>query len=360
MTILPSMFPTFVVGSLPRPKWVQELIEDRKSRIIDEHTSSQILDDTIPSVLRMQERAGLDFVSDGEWRRESYVKVFSDAVNGFKNDLIYDGTTISKIGYPAVVSKMKVQRSIATNEAEFLINNSNHNTLVALPSPYTIARRMWSPDHSGKTYSTREDFMDACIPIIKDEIRQLINIGVTTIQLDDPCLALLVDPLYREREKITNVDHEIRQSIKGINESLIDFPKGIMSVHLCHAHFNRKHGTTGSYDLIIEALHQMNVNRFAIEFATPDAGGIDVLRKFPKDKLLGLGVIDHTDPIVETPSVVIERTMAAMEFIQPNQITLNPDCGFAPSSANPMDLDEAYLKLTAMCEAANKLREDYA
>ena len=62
MTILPSMFPTFVVGSLPRPKWVQELIEDRKSRIIDEHTSNQILDDTIPSVLRMQERAGLDFV----------------------------------------------------------------------------------------------------------------------------------------------------------------------------------------------------------------------------------------------------------------------------------------------------------
>ena len=360
MTILPSMFPTFVVGSLPRPKWVQELIEDRKSRIIDEHTSSQILDDTIPSVLRMQERAGLDFVSDGEWRRESYVKVFSDAVNGFKNDLIYDGTAISKIGYPAVVSKMKVQRSIATNEAEFLIKNTNHNTLVALPSPYTIARRMWSPDHSGKTYSTREDFMDACIPIIKDEIRQLINIGVTTIQLDDPWLALLVDPLYREREKITNVDHEIRQSIKGINESLIDFPKGIMSVHLCHAHFNRKHGTTGSYDLIIEALHQMNVNRFAIEFATPDAGGIDVLRKFPKDKLLGLGVIAPTDPIVETPSVVIERTMAAMEFIQPNQITLNPDCGFAPSSANPMDLDEAYLKLTAMCEAANKLREDYA
>ena len=297
MTILPSMFPTFVVGSLPRPKWVQELIEDRKSRIIDEHTSSQILDDTIPSVLRMQERAGLDFVSDGEWRRESYVKVFSDAVNGFKNDLIYDGTAISKIGYPAVVSKMKVQRGIATNEAEFLINNTNHNTLVALPSPYTIARRMWSPDHSGKTYSTREDFMDACIPIIRDEIRQLINIGVTTIQLDDPWLALLVDPLYREREKITNVDHEIRQSIKGINESLIDFPKGIMSVHLCHAHFNRKHGTTGSYDLIIEALHQMNVNRFAIEFATPDAGGIDVLRKFPKDKVLGLGVIDHTRPV---------------------------------------------------------------
>lgn len=360
MTILPSMFPTFVVGSLPRPQWVQELIEDRKSRRIDECSSSQILDDTIPSVIRMQERAGLDFVSDGEWRRESYVKVFSDAVNGFENDLIYDGTAISKIGYPAVVSELNLQRGIATNEAEFLVNNTSFNTLVALPSPYTIARRMWSPDHSGKIYPTREDFMDACIPIIRDEIQQLINIGVTAIQLDDPWLALLVDPAYRDRENIINLDHEMRQSIKGINESVINAPKDIISVHLCHAHFNRKHGTTGSYALIFEALHQMNVNRFAIEFATPDAGGIDVLRKFPKDKVLGLGVIDHTDPIVETSSVVIERTMAAMEFIQPNQITLNPDCGFAPSSANPMDLDEAYLKLAVMCEAANKLREDYA
>jgi 5-methyltetrahydropteroyltriglutamate--homocysteine methyltransferase len=101
----------------------------------------------------------------------------------------------------------------------------------------------------------------------------------------------------------------------------------------------------------------MNVQRFAMEFATPDAGGIDVLRKFPADKVLGLGVIDHTDTHVETPEEVAARVERSMEFVPKERITLNPDCGFAPSTTNPMDLDEAYLKLRAMCRGAALLRE---
>jgi 5-methyltetrahydropteroyltriglutamate--homocysteine methyltransferase len=132
-----------------------------------------------------------------------------------------------------------------------------------------------------------------------------------------------------------------------------------ISVHLCHAHSNRRHVTKGPYDAIIGALAQMNVQRFAMEFATPDAGGIGVLKDFPEDKVLGLGVIDHTDVQVETPNVVVDRVERAMEFVPKERITLNPDCGFAPSSGNPMDLDEAYLKLRAMCQGARLLRERY-
>ena len=103
----------------------------------------------------------------------------------------------------------------------------------------------------------------------------------------------------------------------------------------------------------------MNVDRFAMEFATPDAGGIDVLSRFPNDKMLGLGVIDHTDPHVETPEEVAARAEAAMEYVPRERLTLNPDCGFSPSSANPMDFDEAYLKLSAMSRGAHLLREKY-
>ena len=103
----------------------------------------------------------------------------------------------------------------------------------------------------------------------------------------------------------------------------------------------------------------MNVDRFAMELATPDAGGIEVLKDFPENKVLGLGVIDHTDPHVETPEEVVTRVERAMKFVPKDRITLNPDCGFSPSSANPADLDEAYLKLRAMCEGACMLRERY-
>ena len=170
---------------------------------------------------------------------------------------------------------------------------------------------------------------------------------------------MLVDPEYRQREGITDVDHEIELSVRGINGAVEGIDNAFFSVHMCHAHFNRRHSTSGPYDLIIEALGEMNVHRFAMEFATPDAGGIDVLSRFPKDKALGLGVIDHTDSTVESPGEVYGRVERAMEYLPKERLTLNPDCGFSPSSANPMDLDEAYLKLKALCQGANLLREKF-
>ena len=359
MTDGDTLFPTLVVGSLPRPRWVRDLIEDRKADRVDEETSDAILDDAVPLAIRMQERAGLDFVSDGEWRRESYVKVFAEAVEGFENDLIGDRSGMTRFGYPAVVAELRPRRPIAVGEATFLRDHTSARIIVAVPSPYTLARRMWSPHHSTGAYPTREDFMEACIPIIRDEVQALLEAGVDAVQLDDPWLALLVDPTYREREGISDVDHEIELSVRGVNAATEGIDEAPLSVHLCHAHANRKHVTMGSYDLIIEALGEMNVRRFAIELATPDAGGLNTLRRFPGDKVLGLGVVDHTDIHVETPEEIVERTERAMEFVPMERISLNPDCGFAPSSANPMDLDEAYLKLSAMCRGASLLRDKY-
>ena len=353
-------FSTFVVGSLPRPLWVRDLIEDRKAGRISEVEADRLLDGAVPSAVRMQERAGLDFVSDGEWRRESYVKVFADAVDGFEPDLI--GIAAPRgtgLAYPAVVSKLVPRRPIAAGEASFLKDQTDARTIVAIPSPYTIGRRMWSQEHSASAYSTREQLMEACIPIVRNEIEVLASLGVDAIQLDDPWLALLVDPAYREREGISDVDHEIEICVKCVNGATEGIEGVFLSVHMCHAHFNRRHGTQGPYDLIIGALGRMNVDRFAMEFATPDAGGVGVLRDFPPDKNLGLGVIDHTDHHVETPEEVMTRVEGAMEYVPMERITLNPDCGFSPSSVNPMDFDEAYLKLKAMCEGAHLLRDKH-
>ena len=355
-------FPTFVVGSLPRPQWVRELIEDRKRGDLSEDAAQALLDDAVLSAIRLQERAGLDYLSDGEWRRESYVKVFADAVDGFRPDLIPSGPASPGLLYPAVVAPLRPRRPIAAGAAAFLKAHTASRTIVALPSPYTIARRMWSPEHSREAYPTREAFLEACVPIVREELRRLVALGVDAVQLDDPWLALLVDPAYRERVGITDVGHEIELAVRGVNgatEGVWPSPRVLLSVHLCHAHSNRRHSTRGPYDLIIGALGEMRVHRFAMEFATPDAEGIGVLARFPADKLLGLGVIDHTDRRVETPEEVVRRAEAALAFVPKERLSLNTDCGFAPSSVNPMDLDEAYLKLQALCRGAALLRERY-
>ena len=220
------------------------------------------------------------------------MKVFADAVAGFEPDLIAGGRGAA---YPAVTATLRQERPIALDEARFVQRTSTRRTLTAVPSPYTVARRMWSPEHSTPAYATREDFMEACIPIINGELKRLTSLGVDAIQLDDPWLALLVDPEYRERVGIDDVDHEIDMAVQGVNGAVEGVEHPLISVHLCHAHANRQHSTRGPYDLVIGALGGMNVRRFAMEFATPDAGGIEVLAQFPEDKLLGLGVIDHTD-----------------------------------------------------------------
>lgn len=355
-----ELFPTLVVGSLPRPVWVRDLIERRKIGDVDPAVADRTLDDLVPAVIRMQEAAGLDYVSDGEWRRESYVKNFSDAVEGFEADLIRPRAGTQGASYPAVVAPIRQERPIALDEARFTQRATSRRILVAVPSPYTIARRMWSSKHSISAYPTREAFMQACVPIVNGELRRLAALGVDAIQLDDPWLALLVDPAYRERERIEDIDQEIQMSVDGVNGAVEGVDHPFISVHVCHAHGNRKHSTRGPYDLIMGALGQMRVHRFAMEFATPDAGGIEVLSQFPDDKMLGLGVIDHTDPRVETPEIVAARAEAAMRYIPVERLTLNPDCGFAPSSINPMDLDEAYLKLRALSEGAVLLRARFS
>ena len=141
------LFPTFVVGSLPRPQWVRDLIEDRKAGRISEEEADRLLDDVVPSAIRMQERAGVDYISDGEWRRESYVKVFTEAVDGFTNDLVSSGGTSSftHLMYPAVTSRISTRRSMAAGEVEFMRKHTDSKIIVAIPSPYTVGGACGAP-----------------------------------------------------------------------------------------------------------------------------------------------------------------------------------------------------------------------
>jgi len=349
----PEPFATFVVGSLPRPQWLRELIEERKSGSITYEEADALLDDAVPSAIRLQERAGIDYVSDGEWRRESYVKVFAEHVSGFTLDA---KPMISPNLFDPVVSSTIEQHSdLATDAARFLLARTTHNTIVALPSPYILGWRMWNQELSSGAYPTREEFIDACIPIVREEIRKLAALGVDHVQLDEPWLLMMADPAHRDRVGAGELSEEIALCVRTVNEAVTgaEIP---LSLHLCHGHFNRQRSTDTGYEPIIEALGDIQVERLAMEFAAPQSHGIESLREFPRDKVLGLGVIDHCDPRIESPEDVVSRAQMAMKYVDADRITLNPDCGFSPGSQNPMDLDEAYLKLRSLAAGAAILR----
>ncbi len=346
-------FSTFVVGSLPRPQWLRQLIEERKRGEISCAEADKLIDDAVPMAIRLQERAGIDFVSDGEWRRESYVKVFTEHVSGFVLDAKMSvGANVTE---PVVSERIEQHGDLATEAAKFLLQRTNHRSIVALPSPYILAWRMWKPEISTSAYPTREAFMEACTPIVRDEIRKLTAVGVDHVQLDEPWMLMMADPAVRERIGAGDLSGEIDLCVRTVNEAVKD-AEIPLSMHLCHGHFNRRRSSDTGYEPIIEALGDIQVDRFAMEFAAPQSHGIEALSKFPREKVLGLGVIDHCDARIEMPEDVVARAEAALKYVDAERITLNPDCGFSPGVQNPMDMDEAYLKLQALAQGAALLK----
>tara|TARA_Y100000588_G_C14041988_1_gene833286 strand:- start:195 stop:758 length:564 start_codon:yes stop_codon:yes gene_type:complete len=131
-----TLFPTTVIGSLPRPQWVREIILDRKDGNLSEEQAERLLDPAVETALSLQERAGVEEITDGEWRRESYVKVFAERVRGFKPDLI----DIQSVKYPAVVEPVEYFRPLVLDEINFARPRTQRRLKATLPAPYIIAR----------------------------------------------------------------------------------------------------------------------------------------------------------------------------------------------------------------------------
>jgi 5-methyltetrahydropteroyltriglutamate--homocysteine methyltransferase len=352
----PRLSPTTVIGSLPRPAWVRDVILDRKAGRLAEVDADRHLDAAVDTAIRLQERAGLDEITDGEWRRESYVKVFAERVRGFRPDINPSGG----LPYPAAVAPIEYHREIAAPEVRYARARTGLPVKTTLPAPYIIGRRMWHPEHSRAAYPTREGLMRDCVAVLRREIEAVRAAGASTVQLDEPWLATLVDPRFRAEEGIDDVGYEMDLCADLLNETLDGVAGLSTAVHLCHAHFARQHKTEGPYDLIMPALARVRVDTISLELATPAAGGVAALARFPAAPRLGLGCIDHCDRRVESVDEVVARAEAAMRHVDKERIVLHPDCGFAPSVQNPMDLDEAYEKLKVMCRAAVRLRDRHS
>lgn len=351
------LLPTMVVGSLPRPRWVRDIIDDRVHQRISEQEADRLLDDAVLSAIRLQERAGLDYISDGEWRRENYTRVFADRVHGFRRQPAQRGCLTL---HAFVIDKLERRGPIVSTDAEYLRRHTDRKIIVTLPAPCTIGDLMWHPEHSASAYPTRASFVWDCTSILRDEVISLFRLGVDAVQLDDPLLPRLSDPwTYGLQPRTADLEAAADLSVQTINHVLEGLDTESVSVHLCHAHGEPYRMPPGSGELITRSVQRMRVQRFAMEFNSPAAQKMQSLKDFPEDKCLGLGVIDPADSRVETPELVVMRAENAMRFIDMERLTLNPDCGFATTAGNSRSLDSAYLKLSAMCRGAQLLRDAY-
>ena len=348
------LFPTSVVGSMPRSQFVRDLLAPGMRSSLSDEVFERRLDTAVAYIISVQESAGVDIISDGEWRRLSYIGIIAEIMNGFERTLV-DG-----LYWHTVVEPMTPRSpGLVAREAQFLKDHTDRLTKVALPSPYLLGRRMWDPEKSKKAYPTRESFMEALAPVLHEELIAIRDVGLDVVQFDDPHLCLFVDE--EVRAQFDDPDREADYCVGLLNDIFAGVEGVTLAIHLCRRNKARAGWVgEGGYGPIIDALKRLHVNQYVMEFTIPVAGDLDVLKELPEDTTVGLGCVDCRGEHIDTPDEIVTRVEQALQYLPPERIALNPDCGFAPGNAADIPIDEAYAKLSNEAEAAAILREKYS
>jgi len=349
------LFPTTVIGSLPRPQYVKDLLKAGSRTGTHDAGWQRRMDDAVRFAIGMQEQLGLDIISDGEWRRESYVDVVAEIMQGYR------WVERELFQYHQVVTeKMRpLKPGVIAAEAKFLRDNTDRAVKICLPSPYLIGERMWEPAYSKAAYPTREAFCEALVPVLRQELLAIRDVGVDVIQLDEPHLCVLVDP--EVRKKFADPEAEMRRAVDMLNEIVSGVEGVTVAVHLCRRNWGRRGwGAAGGYEAILQHIKRLAVAQLMMEFSVPVAGDMAVLKELPENVRIGLGCVDVRFPEIDTPEKIVERVETALKYVAPSRITLNPDCGFAPGKDHEIPLEEAYAKLKNEVLAAARLREMHA
>jgi 5-methyltetrahydropteroyltriglutamate--homocysteine methyltransferase len=263
--------------------------------------------------------------------------------------------------YHQVVTRRMTPKKpgVIAEEARFLRNATDRAVKVCLPSPYLIGQRMWTPELSRDAYATREEFCAALVPVLRQELLAIRDVGVDVIQLDEPHLCVLVDPDVRA--KFADPEKEMANAVTWLNQIVHGVEGVTLAVHLCRRNWGRRGwGAAGGYEAILEHVKKIEVEMLMLEFSIPVAGDVAILRQLDPDIRIGLGCVDVRFPEVEPPDQIVERVEKAMAHVSADRLLLNPDCGFAPGKDHDVPLEEAYLKLKNLGAAARTLRERHA
>ncbi len=351
-----TLFPTSVVGSMPRPQFVRDLIAGDASPTDSEYQRK--MKAAVAYIVALQEHAGLDVLTDGEWWRKSYIGVIAELAHGFELSVNpQDGRPWTVVVEPLAPKNP----GFIAQEITFLRSITGRKIKATLPSPALLGERMWDPELSSRAYPRREDFVRACVPILRKELELVRDAGADIAQIDDPHLCLFVDPEVRSRHDDPDAASQFAADV--VNE-VVDGIEGIhLAVHLCRRAGARVRGEAqfkGGYDPIINQLNSLRVHHLTMEFTDPGAGDMEVFGKLREDLEIGLGCVGVAPGEVDSARTIVSRVEKALEFIAPERITLNPDCGFAPGSAATVDVDEVYQKIANEVEAARRLREKYS
>jgi len=339
------LLPTTVVGSYPQPEWLVDhtaLLNHGVPRArahdmwrVPEALLEQAQNDAAILAIRDMERAGIDILTDGEIRRESYSSHFALALEGIDADTpgkLHTGNGRA-IMVPHVVGQIRHTIDVETHAAKFLKTNTDRATKITLPGPFTLSRQV-----QNDFYDDEEELAMAYAVAVNRELRALKAIGVDVVQLDEPWVR-------------TAPDKAVRYGVKAINRALEGI-EGPTVVHVCFGYAAVVAEKPSGYSFLAE-LGGTTAQQISIEAAQPrlDLGVLQDLA----GKTILLGVLDLGDPAVETTAAVADRIRDGLRFVAPEHLVPAPDCGM-----KYLPRETAFGKLKALAEGAAIVRRELA
>jgi 5-methyltetrahydropteroyltriglutamate--homocysteine methyltransferase len=337
-----KLLPTTVVGSYPQPDWLvdRELLNSvsvpraRMAAIwrVPEEFLEEAQDDATVVAIRAMELAGIDIITDGEIRRESYSNRFATALDGIDQEpVVMTDPTGTERPVPRIVGPIRRTRAVEVRDMRFLRQNTEKPAKMTLPGPFTMAKQA-KDDFYGDEDNVVMDFAAA----INDEVHALVAAGADVIQLDEPWLRH--DPAAAARIAVK----AINRALEGVRVPTV--------IHLCFGYAAVvKHQKPSGYTFLPQ-LADTIADQISIESAQP---GIDlgVLRDLAPKKVI-LGVLDLADPAAESAEQVAGRLQRALGFIDARRLIAGPDCGM-----KYLPRQTAFKKLKALAEGAQIVRE---
>ena len=326
-------------------------------------------DEAIREVVRMQEEAGLQSATDGEFRRASWHMDFIYQLDGITKEAGHisvrfhnpDGDIEFTPAALHVNGELGVSKTIFGDDFRFL-QDSVRTALpkLTIPSPSMVHYRGGRAAVDPTVYPDLDSFWAGLTSAYRDEVRRLGELGCTYLQFDDTSLAYLNDPHQREYVASIGGDPERQhvEYIHHINEALASRPAGMaVTTHMCRGNFRSSWAAEGGYDFVAEALfNELEVDGFFMEWDDDRSGGFAPLRFVPKGKQVVLGLVTTKRGELESKDEIKRRVEEASRHVELDQLCVSPQCGFSSTvEGNVLTLDEEIAKLRLVVEVAEEI-----
>jgi 5-methyltetrahydropteroyltriglutamate--homocysteine methyltransferase len=360
------------VGSLLRPAYLVTARGARAEGCLADADFKPLEDRAVRETLALQEEVGCPVVTDGELRRESFQSELTAACDGFEGAGIdawlwgewhseeLGDLRVERPADLAVVERIRRRRGLAAEEFVFVRANAGDDATVkvTLPSP-TLFANLWSPERSASAYPTFDAFMADVVDVLRDEVRELVRLGCTYIQLDAPHYPLLIDPVWRAfyEDRGWGLDRWLSYGIE-LDNAVIEAGRGAtFGFHLCRGNQMSRWLVAGGYDAIAApVLGGVRANRLLLEYDDERSGGFDPLRLVPDDRVIVLGLVTTKAPRLESADHLANRLREAGRLVGLDRLAVGTQCGFATSvRGNALTIDDERRKLALVVDVARRV-----